>query len=262
MQIATWNVNSVIARLPVVLRWLERVRPDVLCLQETKCTDERFPHADFSAIGYHTAHWGAPAYNGVAILSRTAMEDVRQGFGSEVDETNPLALQPRLLVATVAGINIVNVYIPNGQSVGTEKYGYKLRWLESLQNFFDENFGRDEDVLLCGDFNVAPDERDVHDPQAWQGRILCSDAERAGVETLKEWGLIDAFRLHTSEAGHFSWWDYRRGDFHRDAGLRIDHIWVSEPLAERSTRTWIDKEPRGWERPSDHTPVVAEFRDE
>jgi exodeoxyribonuclease-3 len=116
--------------------------------------------------------------------------------------------------------------------------------------------------LLCGDFNVAPDDRDVHDPKAWQGRILCSDAERAGVDALKEWGLVDVFRLHTSEAGHFSWWDYRRGDFGRDAGLRIDHIWVSEPLAERSTRTWIDKEPRGWERPSDHTPVVAEFRDE
>jgi exodeoxyribonuclease-3 len=260
VQIATWNVNSVIARLPLVVRWLESARPDVVCLQETKCTDEKFPHSTFAELGYHTAHWGAPAYNGVAILSCTPLEDVQRGFG--LDGGSELDVQPRLITGIVADAHIVNVYIPNGQAVGSEKYAYKLRWLEQLHRFFDENFGRDDQIALCGDFNVAPEDRDVHDPILWRGKILCSEPERAGVDELKEWGLIDSFRLHTAEAGHFSWWDYRGGDYRRNAGLRIDHIWVSEPLADRSTRTWIDKEPRAWERPSDHTPVVAEFRDE
>lgn len=250
------------ARLPLVVRWLEAARPDVVCLQETKCRDEKFPHEAFAGLGYHTAHWGAPTYNGVAILSRLPLDDVQRGFGALADEANPLSQQSRLIAAHVAGVHVVNVYVPNGQSVGSEKYAYKLQWLDTLQEFFNANFGRDEPLALCGDFNVAPEDRDVHDPVYWRGKILCSEPERAAVGELKEWGLIDAFRLHTADAGNFSWWDYRGGDFRRNAGLRIDHIWVSEPLAERSTRTWIDKEPRTWERPSDHTPVVAEFQDE
>lgn len=254
MQIATWNVNSVIARLPLVVRWLDAAKPDVLCLQETKCTDERFPHAELAEIGYRAEVFGAPAYNGVAILARTEIIDVQRGFRDGGDD-----MQPRLIAATVEGIRIVNVYIPNGQSVGSDKYVYKLAWLERLYDFFDENYGRHEDVLLCGDFNVAPDDRDVHDPMFWRNRVLVSEPERSGIEALKEWGFVDAFRQHTIEGGHFSWWDYRGGGFRRNEGLRIDHIFLTEPLAARNTRTWIDATPRTWERPSDHTPVVAEF---
>lgn len=265
MQIATWNVNSIAARLPLVVRWLEGARPDVLCLQETKCPDERFPYHAFAEIGYTAAHWGAPTYNGVAILAREQPADVLRGFGEPGDELivdpNPFVTQPRLLTATIGGVRVVCAYVPNGQSIGTDKYENKLRWLDRLYEFFESSFGRDEPLALCGDFNVAPDDRDVYDPAKWRGRILCSDPERARMDALIEWGLIDAFRLHTSEAGHFSWWDYRGGDFRRNEGLRIDHVWVTEPLAARSSKTWIDAAPRGWERPSDHTPVVAEFTD-
>jgi exodeoxyribonuclease-3 len=156
-------------------------------------------------------------------------------------------------------VRVVNVYIPNGQFVGSDKYRFKLEWMKRLRAFFDEYCERDAQVLVCGDFNVAPEERDVHDPEQWEGRILFSKRERAALSSIKEWGFVDAFRLHTDEGGHFSWWDYRQGSLRRNAGLRIDHIWTSETLAARCSSSWIDKEPRAWERPSDHTPVVAEF---
>ena len=254
MKLATWNVNSVVARLPLVLQWLARTRPDVVCLQELKCTEERFPAAAFAELGYRAEVFGQPTYNGVAILSRSAATDVVRGF-PEDDAAAPA----RLLAATVEGVRIVNVYVPNGAFVGSDQYAFKLEWMKHLREFFDDHYWTDDDVLLCGDFNVAPEDRDVHDPEMWRGKILFSSKERAALEHIREWGFTDAYRLHTKEGGNFSWWDYRAGSFKRNAGLRIDHVWISEPLAERCRAAWIDKEPRGWERPSDHTPVVVEF---
>ncbi|PYS92141.1 MAG: exodeoxyribonuclease III [Acidobacteria bacterium] len=255
MKLATWNVNSVLARLPLVERWLALARPDVLCLQETKCADEKFPAAAFAALGYQSVVYGQPTYNGVAIVARLPVSDVRRGFG-DTEET----AHARLLAGTVGGVRVVNVYVPNGQAVGTEKYQFKLGWLRRLQEYFDEHHWTDDDVLLCGDFNVAPEDRDVHDPQLWRGRILFSEPEKRALAEVKAWGFVDAFREHVAAGGHYSWWDYRAAGFRRNAGLRIDHVWVSSPLAERCTKAWIDREPRGWERPSDHTPVVAEFK--
>lgn len=255
MKVATWNVNSIAARLPLVTKWLEGERPDVLCLQEIKCTAERFPAEAFAELGYRSEVFGQPTYNGVAILSRAECEDVQRGLPDDEE-----GAQARVLAATVNGVRIVNVYVPNGQFVGAEKYFFKLEWMKRLRAFFDEGYKKKELVLLCGDFNVAPDERDVHDPRLWNGKILFSKREREALEHIRGWGFEDAFRLHTEEGGHFSWWDYRAGSFRRNAGLRIDHIWVSPPLAESCKEAWIDKEPRGWERPSDHTPVVAEFQ--
>ncbi|HEY9284248.1 MAG TPA: exodeoxyribonuclease III [Pyrinomonadaceae bacterium] len=256
MKIATWNVNSVTAREPVVLRWLKEARPDVLCLQETKCVDEKFPRTNFEALGYHVEAHGQPTYNGVAILSLRPAEDVQRGFPGEEEGS-----QSRLIAATVGGVRVVNVYVPNGQSVGSEKFKFKLGWLQQLREFLDEHYWPDDDeALLCGDFNVAPEARDVHDPDLWRGRILFSEPEKKALRHVQEWGFTDAFRLHEQRPGFYSWWDYRAGGFRRNEGLRIDHVWVSEPLAARCRRAWIDKEPRGWERPSDHTPVVAEFK--
>ncbi len=255
VKVATWNVNSVVARLPLVVKWLEDERPDVLCLQEIKCTAERFPREAFAGLGYESAVFGQPTYNGVAIISRETCANVQRGFPDDEDHSTA-----RLLAATVSGVRVVNVYVPNGQAVGTEKYQFKLDWLRRLREFFDDHCWDDENVLLCGDFNVAPEDRDVHDPKWWEGRILFSEPEKNALEGVKEWGFVDAYRLHVAAGGNFSWWDYRAAGFRRNAGLRIDHIWVSEPLADRCTAALIDKEPRGWERPSDHTPVVAEFK--
>jgi exodeoxyribonuclease-3 len=254
MKIATWNVNSVIARLPLVTKWLEAARPDVLCLQELKCMDEKFPAEQFAELGYNSAVFGQRTYNGVAILSVGEATDIQRGFPNDEE-----GAQARLLAATIEGVRIVNVYVPNGQFVGSDKYRFKLEWMKRLRRFFDEDYKQSELALLCGDFNVAPEERDVHDPPAWEGHVLFSKRERSALAQIREWGFTDAFRLHTEEAGHYSWWDYRQGSFRRNAGLRIDHIWVSPPLAEKCKESWIDKEPRAWERPSDHTPVVARF---
>ena len=254
MIIATWNVNSVLARLPLVLRWLGEAGPDVLCLQEVKCAEGRFPAAEFAGAGYRSAVNGQPTYNGVAILSRHDLADVRRGMAGDEEGAHA-----RVISAVVRGVNVVNVYVPNGQAVGTEKYAFKLEWLGRLRAHLDDEYFADDDVLLCGDFNVAPEDRDVHDPGLWRGRILFSRPERERLEEVRGWGFTDAFRLHNPGGGHFSWWDYRQGSFRRNTGLRIDHIWVSEPLARRCRRSWIDRAPRGWERPSDHTPVLAEF---
>lgn len=255
MKLATWNVNSVTARLPLVVKWLEVTRPDVLCLQETKCTDDKFPSDTFAELGYKSETFGQKTYNGVAILSRAPLRLVQRGFPDDDDTAHA-----RLLAATTGGVRIVNVYIPNGAFVGSDKYFFKLDWMRRLRAFFDEGYKKRELVLVCGDFNVAPEERDVHDPRQWKGKILFSRREREALSVIKDWGFEDAFRLHTEEGGHFSWWDYRAGSFRRNAGLRIDHIWTSEKLAADCTASWIDKEPRSWERPSDHTPVVAEFK--
>jgi exodeoxyribonuclease III len=254
MKIATWNVNSILARLPLVTRWLDETGPDILCLQETKCTDDKFPADIFRERGYQSLSFGQQSYNGVAVLSRVDIELVRRGFPDD-----DFGAQARLLAARAQGVEILNLYVPNGQMVGAEKYYFKLEWMKRLRAFLDANYQQQQRVLVCGDFNVAPEERDVHDPRLWQGRILFSEAERAALQEIRDWGFADAFRLHTDQGGHYTWWDYRAGAFRRNHGLRIDLVLISEPLAACHTNTWIDLEPRTWERPSDHAPVVAEF---
>jgi exodeoxyribonuclease-3 len=256
MLIATWNVNSIIARLPLVTRWLEAVKPDVLCLQETKVADEKFPHDAFVPLGYQCQIFGQQSYNGVAILTRDECSTSHRGYPDDDDDDTQ---QSRLITTQVQDINIVNVYVPNGQMVGTAKYQFKLMWMRRLREFFDSQFDKNSKVLLCGDFNVAPEERDVHDVRLWQGRILFSEEERAALDFIKAWGFTDAFRQHDERTGQYSWWDYRAGMFRRNMGLRIDHIWISEPLVALNKRCWIDKETRKWERPSDHAPVIVEF---
>ncbi len=254
MKIATWNVNSVLARLPHLTRWLNSIQPDLVCLQETKCTDDKFPVDVLREHGYGCASFGQQSYNGVAILTRGECESVQRGYPG-IDEVS----HARLIATRFAGVQIVNVYIPNGQMVGSEKYNFKLDWMKRLQSFFTTTYLNTDRVLLCGDFNVAPEDRDVHNPQLWQERVMCSEAERLALREIKQWGFNDCFRRHHEEEGKFSWWDYRAGAFRRNHGLRIDHIWASESLASHNINTWIDIEPRTWERPSDHAPVVAEF---
>lgn len=254
MKLATWNVNSIAARLPLVTKWLETAKPDVLCLQEIKCSVDKFPEEAFTALGYKAFVYGQPTYNGVATLTRIDAEGVHRGLHDDEEGAHA-----RLIAVTISGVHVVNVYIPNGQDVGTDKYIFKLKWMLRLRKFFDMRYRSTDQVLVCGDFNVAPDERDVYDPKQWEGRILFSKRERDALNEIRKWGFNDAFRLHTETAGNFSWWDYRAGAFPRNLGLRIDHVWVSDPLAKLCTASWIDREPRTWERPSDHTPVVAEF---
>jgi exodeoxyribonuclease-3 len=254
MKIATWNVNSINARLPVVERWVQQALPDVLCLQEIKCLDEKFPAEPFKALGYESLTFGQKTYNGVAILSRVSVTDVQRGFHDDEEGAHA-----RLIAATVGGIRVVNVYIPNGRAVGDEKYYFKLEWLKRLRAFFDVHYKKDTPVLICGDFNVAPEDRDVHDTGAWAGKILCSEPERKAMEIVREWGFADAFRMFTEEGEHYSWWDFRTNGFSRNDGLRIDHVWITESLKPWCVNSWIDVEPRGWEKPSDHTPVIAEF---
>ena len=257
MKIATWNVNSIVARLPSVLRWLDEAKPDVLCMQEIKCVEDKFPAMAFEELGYKTAAFGQPSYNGVAFASRFDIQHVKRGFtGAEPGDHS------RLIAAEIEGINIVNVYIPNGSEVGSDKYIFKLNWMNRLRLFFKERYTQTDPVLVCGDFNVAPEDRDVHDPAKWMGNVLVSPRERASLEQIRAWGFIDAFRLFTESSGAFSWWDYRQGAFQKNDGLRIDHIWVTKSVAERCQSSWIDKEPRSWDRPSDHTPVVVEIATE
>jgi exodeoxyribonuclease-3 len=254
VKIATWNVNSIAARLPLVERWLEAARPDVVCFQEIKCTTEKYPYEALSALGYESVVHGQRTYNGVAIASRSPVADVRIGMPDDPEDA-----PARMISAVIGGIRVVDVYIPNGSFVGSEKYAFKLEWLARLRRAFDETLSSSDEVLLCGDFNVAPEARDVHDPAAWEGKVLFSEPEREAIETVRAWGLVDAYRQHHDAAGHYSWWDYRAASFRRNAGLRIDHVWVTEPLAARTTGAWIDKETRAWERPSDHAPVVVEI---
>lgn len=254
MKIATWNVNSINVRMPQLTAWLKAADPDVLCVQETKCVDEAFPYQAFADLGYHTAFYGQRSYNGVAIISKEEPKDVVKGFPDDDVES-----QKRLIAATVGGIRIVDVYIPNGQSLGSDKFQFKLDWLQRLRRFFDESYKRDEKVLLCGDFNVAAEPADVWNPPAWEGHIHFSKPERAAIQYIKQWGFTDAFRKINGDVKAFSWWDYRAGAFQKNHGLRIDHIWVSQPLADICRNCTIDVEPRKLEKPSDHAPVIAEF---
>jgi exodeoxyribonuclease-3 len=253
MKIATWNVNSLKVRLPHVLDWLVAAQPDVLCLQETKTTDENFPVEAIETTGYHSVYSGQKTYNGVAILSRTPAEDILTDIPGLDDP------QRRILGATIGGVRVLNLYVVNGQEVGSEKYTHKLLWLEKVAEHVREQLVKHVDFVTLGDFNIAPEDRDVHDPDAWHERILCSTPERDALQKLLELGLVDTFRLFDQEAGSFSWWDYRAAAFRRNMGLRIDLILASRSLADSCIACNIDKEPRRLERPSDHTPVVAEF---
>ncbi len=251
MKLATWNVNSLKVRLPQVLQWLEASPVDVLCLQETKLTDDKFPAAEIEAAGYQVAFTGQKTYNGVAILSRHPLSDVVKNNPLFEDE------QQRIISATIDGMRVICAYIPNGQSVGSDKYAYKLRWLEALQRWLEGELQRHPNLALLGDYNIAPEDGDVHDPVAWKDQVLCSEAERAAFQRLCGLPLKDAFRLFPQADKLYSWWDYRQMAFRRNMGLRIDHILLSAPLAERCIACEIDKAPRKWEQPSDHTPVVA-----
>ena len=253
MKIATWNVNSIRVRLPQVLEWLKQESPDVLCLQETKITDEEFPAASFREAGYCAVYAGQKTYNGVATLSRAAPEKIVASLPG-VD-----GAQKRLLAASIGDVRLVNVYIPNGEEVGSEKYSYKLSWLEALEKFLTAELRSHPRLAILGDYNIAPEERDVHDPRLWAGRVLFSDPERAAFQRLIDRGLVDVFRRFEQPEKSFSWWDYRMNAFRRNLGLRIDHILASPALASVCRRCRIDSEPRKHERPSDHAPVVAEF---
>ena len=254
MKIATWNVNSLKVRLLHVLDWLAAEQPDVLCLQETKTEDGGFPFAALAEAGYRSIHNGQKTYNGVAILTREEPCDVQRDIPDFAD------VQKRIIAATIADVRIVCAYMPNGQAVGSDKYEYKLAWLKALAAWLKDELQRYPRLALLGDFNIAPEDRDVHDPMAWQGQILCSDAERDAFKAFLALGLTDAFRLFEQSEKVFSWWDYRMMAFRRNIGLRIDHILVSPPLAAGCRSCTIDKAPRKLERPSDHAPVVAEIQ--
>ena len=254
MKIATWNVNSINARIEHIIRWLESTRTDVLCIQETKSVDENFPLGAITGAGYTAVFIGEKSYNGVAIVAKGEMTDVQKNFPDD-DEDAP----KRLIAATIGGVRIVNTYIPNGSELWTDKFTFKLDWLQRLRRYFDETCDIGSDVLLCGDFNVAPEEPDVWSVKQWEGKLHFSKPERAAIHHVKQWGFVDVFRKLNGDLQEFSWWNYREGAWQRNRGLRIDHIWTSAALAEKCISCSIDKEPRGWERPSDHTPVVAEF---
>jgi len=255
MKLATWNVNSLKVRLPQLLPWLAARQPDVVCLQETKCEDANFPAEEIRAAGYHPLFTGQKAYNGVAILSRTEGADVVTALPGFEDE------QKRVLAATLDGMRVVCLYVPNGESVESEKYKYKLAWLEALQAWLKDELRRHPRLAALGDYNIAPEDRDVHDPRLWQGKVLFSEPEKAAFARLLGLGLKDGFRLFDQPEKSYTWWDYRMNQFKRNMGLRIDHILVSEPLASHGKSSFVDRDMRAQERPSDHAPVIFELGD-
>jgi exodeoxyribonuclease-3 len=255
LTIATWNVNSLRVRLPHLEQWLAGggAGVDVFGLQETKLADAEFPAAELTRLGLQGAWHGQKTYNGVALLAREAPQDVSTGIPGYPDT------QSRVIAGTVRGVRVIDVYVPNGQEVGSEKYAYKLEWLSHLRTWLAGELLRHEHVVVVGDYNIAPEDRDVHDPQKWAGQVLVSDAERAALRAVLDLGFVDVFRKFEQPEKSFSWWDYRMMAFRRNAGLRIDLVLASPALAARCTACRIDREPRKWERPSDHTPVLATF---
>jgi exodeoxyribonuclease III len=251
MQLATWNVNSLAVRLPQVLDWLGQHQPEVVVLQETKLTDDKFPHADFAQAGYEAQWFGQKTYNGVALLSKAPAADVVRNIPGFADE------QARVIAGTVGELRVIGAYFPNGQAPGTDKFEYKMQWMRALRDWVREELARHPKLVLMGDYNVAPEDRDVYDPIAWAGQIHCTPEEREQFRQLLALGLHDAFRLFEQPPKSWSWWDYRNLAFRKNQGLRIDHILVSEALKPSVTACTIDKVPRKNERPSDHAPVVA-----
>lgn len=253
MKLATWNVNSLNVRLPHVLDWLAANQPDALCLQETKQEDSKFPYEALKEIGYNAIHNGQKTYNGVAILSPHAIEHVHVDIPNFADE------QKRVIAATIQGVRVICAYVVNGQAIDSNKYQYKLRWLDAFQAWLTDELKQHQKLAVLGDYNIAPHDQDCHDPIAWQGQVLVSQPEREAFERLLALGLHDSFRLLNKEDGQYTWWDYRMAGFRRNLGMRIDHILVSAPLSAACTACVIDKAPRKLERPSDHTPVVLEL---
>lgn len=255
MKIATWNVNSIKSRLDHVLKWCSVTEPDVVCLQETKVTNADFPSGEFAALGYeHQGLFGERAYNGVATLSLHPLEDIELNLPDDKPEA-----QRRLIAATINGIRIFNAYAPHGTKLGSDTYRYKLEWHGRLRKLFDAQFSAEDDVILCGDLNVAPSEMDVWKAAVWKDKLHFSKPEREAIMDLKRWGFVDLFRQFNGDAKEFSWWSVFHNDFEKNRGLRIDFIWSSPSLAEDCTDCWVDREPRSWEHPSDHAPVIAEF---
>ena len=254
MRVATWNVNSLAVRLPQVLDWLSAHQPDALCLQETKLTDDKFPHAELAAIGYQSQWFGQKTYNGVALLTREPVEAVVKNIPGHLD------LQARVITGTLRGVRLIGAYVPNGQAPDSDKFQYKMAWLSGLHAWLQHELQTHRQLVLVGDFNIAPEDRDVHDPVAWAGQILCTPEERAHFQRLISLGLNDAFRLFEQAPKSWSWWDYRNLAFRKNQGLRIDHILVSDALKPLVTASAIDKLPRKNERPSDHAPVTVDLR--
>jgi len=254
MRLATWNVNSIRAREERLLRWLQSSRPDIVCLQELKVAEDAFPMDELRTLGYHAAIHGQKTYNGVAILSRVEPADVERGFADGGDDA-----QARLLTVRVSGLRVASAYVPNGAEVGSDRWAYKLEWLKRLRQWLDRRVPRSEMFAVCGDFNVAPEPRDVCDPTAWEGTVLFHPEARRALDEVRAWGLVDSFRLHHDGPGFYSWWDYRMLAFPRNQGLRIDHVFLSEPLARRCTAATIDRNERKGKQPSDHAPVVVDL---
>jgi exodeoxyribonuclease-3 len=250
--IATWNVNSLKARLPRVEEWLADVQPDVVCLQETKMNQDAFPAEAIAALGYESAHYGQGQWNGVAILSRVGIDKVHCNFADGIDP-DPDA---RIISATCGGVRVSSVYVPNGRSLDHEHYQYKLSWMMRLREHLDATCKKSADVVVAGDFNIAPDDRDVYDPKQFEGATHVSEPERAVLDQVCQFGLEDTFRLFHEDAGLYSWWDYRNGDFHKGNGLRIDLILASQSVSKRSSWTAIDRNARKGQQPSDHAPVL------
>lgn len=253
MKIATWNVNSLKVRLEHVKEWLANEQPDVLVLQEIKQTTDNFPGEEIAAVGYQSIASGQKTYNGVAVLARSEIRDTVTDFPGFEDP------QRRILAATIDDLRVINLYVPNGSSLDSDKYAYKLSWLEALHGFLKQQLRDHAQVVVLGDFNIAPADIDVYDPKKWGEDVLCSPPERAALQAIEALGFTDVFRALSPDEKLFSWWDYRAAGFRRNAGLRIDLILASKSLASVCTESYIDREPRGWERPSDHTPVVAVF---
>jgi len=253
LKVASWNVNSLNVRLPHVLAWCDTTRPDILALQETKLTDDHFPAEALLEAGYHSVFSGQKTYNGVAILSREPALDIVTDIAGLDDP------QRRILAATIGGVRIIDLYVVNGSEVGSEKYAYKLQWLGQVNRWIADEMQKFEKVIVLGDFNIAPEDRDVHDPESWHEKILCSTPEREALQKMLGFGLTDTFRLFDQEENTWSWWDYRMAAFRRNMGLRIDLVLASKVLTENCSAAYIDKEPRRQERPSDHAPAVAEF---
>lgn len=253
MKIVSWNVNSLNVRLPHVLQWMESVQPDVLALQETKMTDDKFPVDAIKEAGYEVVYSGQKTYNGVAIISKHNIEDVITDV-PELDDP-----QRRILGATINGVRILDLYVVNGSEVDSEKYAYKLNWLDKVTNYIEHNIKQHDKYVVLGDFNIAPKDEDVHDPDAWRDKILCSVPERDALQRILDLGFTDSFRLFDQEEETFSWWDYRAAGFRRNLGLRIDLVLSNNAMTKMCKASYVDKEPRRWERPSDHAPAVAEF---